>query len=167
MQQEAIEAALWEYIDGTCTADETARIQALVQTDAVWKQAYEELLEVQVFAAHASAPEEPSMRFTKNIMEALAVAMPVHKYINKWVVKGIAAFFLLAIVSSLVFTATQVDMTIHMPVAEPAKNYKLPAIQQHAIGEVLRNVLVPVTILLFLLLADEWRRRKAGRMSGL
>lgn len=159
MQQEAMEKALWDYIDGTCTADEAAGIQALVQADATWKQAYEELLEVQAFAAQASLPEEPSMRFTKNVMEALAAVAPVRKYINQWVVKGIAAFFVLAIGISLVAMVMQVDLSIAMPVEETTKSYKLPAMSQHVIGEMLRNILVPVTILLFLLLADEWRRR--------
>lgn len=45
-------------------------------------------------------PEQPSMRFTKNVMDAvdgMHVAPATKRYVNPWVVKGIAAVFILSV----------------------------------------------------------------------
>lgn len=94
-----IEVQLWEYIDNVCDGATRERIAQLIATDKVWRDKYAELM-----AFHSELqqmePEHTSMRFTKNVMEQIAgahVAQPTKSYINKWVVRSIAAVFVLLI----------------------------------------------------------------------
>lgn len=103
---EDIELQLWEYIDNVCDNSTRERIAQLISTDDVWKQKYEDLL---AFNSNLQQiePEHTSMRFTKNVMEQIAgthVAQPTRSYINKWVVRGIAAVFVLLIGFVLVYS---------------------------------------------------------------
>ncbi|MEQ1677076.1 MAG: hypothetical protein ABL876_10260, partial [Chitinophagaceae bacterium] len=43
---EGIEERLWNFIDGTASADEKTVIERLLQQDAEWKSKYSELLQV-------------------------------------------------------------------------------------------------------------------------
>ncbi len=101
-----IELQLWEYIDNVCDNATRERIAQLIVTDKAWKDKYAELM-----AFHSELqqiePEHTSMRFTKNVMEQIAishVAQPTKSYINKWVVRGIAAVFVLLICFVLVYS---------------------------------------------------------------
>jgi hypothetical protein len=60
----------------------------------------------------AIEPEQPSMRFTKNVMDAIeseSVAPIGRKYVNLWVVKGIAAILVLAVVVLTAYTYITAD----------------------------------------------------------
>lgn len=103
---EEIEMQLWEYIDNVCDDSTRLRITQLIATDNTWKQKYTELT---AFNSNLQQlePEHTSMRFSKNVMEAIAgahVAQPTKNYINKWVVRSIAAVFILLIGFALVYT---------------------------------------------------------------
>ena len=82
------EERLWEYIDGQASVEERTVIEQLLQTDAEWKQAYHELLEVNKLL-HSSELEAPSLRFSKNVMEEISrmqIAPATRSYINYQVV---------------------------------------------------------------------------------
>jgi hypothetical protein len=57
--------------------------------------------------------EQPSMRFTKNVMDAVQavhVARPIKQYINRGIIRGIAALYILAIIAALGYAiATSTD----------------------------------------------------------
>ena len=56
--------------------------------------------------------EQPSMRFTKNVMDAidgLHVAPPVKLYVNPWIVKGIPALFIVTILILTAYIFTTAD----------------------------------------------------------
>jgi len=62
--------------------------------------------------AQATELEQPSMRFTKNVMEEIAkyhIAPATKKYINQKIIWGIAAFFITMIVGFLVYAISQID----------------------------------------------------------
>ena len=104
--QHNMEDRLWEYIDGTCSAEEKSFIEQLVATNQEWRQKYKELLEVHQLMGSSLELEEPSMRFTQNVMEEIGkhyIAPAAKSYINKKVIKGIGAFFLLSIVGFLIY----------------------------------------------------------------
>ncbi len=97
---EEIEMILWEYMDGTCRPADMQRISILVERDELWKQKYTELSAFQKSIADSLQLEQPSMRFTKNVMDAVAtvkIAPATKQYINKSIIRGIAAFFILTI----------------------------------------------------------------------
>ena len=56
--------------------------------------------------------EQPSMRFTKNVMEKIAqyhIAPATKNYINKKIIWGIATFFITLIAGFLIYGFAQVD----------------------------------------------------------
>jgi hypothetical protein len=109
--QPTIEERLWDYIDGTCNAEEKTFIEQLIATNAAWKAKYKELLEVNQLMGDIDL-EEPSMRFTQNVMEEigkLQIAPAAQSYINKRVIWGIGTFFLLSILGFLIYGFGQID----------------------------------------------------------
>jgi len=109
--QQQLEQQLWSYIDGLSSAEEKATIEKLLASNQEWKKKYDELLDIHQLM-NSSDLEHPSMRFTKNVMEAISkyhIAPATKNYINKKIVWGIAAFFITIIVSFMVFGFMQVD----------------------------------------------------------
>jgi hypothetical protein len=108
---ENIEDRLWEYIDGAGSADDRLFIEQLIASNAAWKAKYQELLELQDLLSHRLELDEPSMRFTQNIMEAISkhhIAPAAKSYINKRIVWGIAGFFICTIIGVLIAVFAQV-----------------------------------------------------------
>ena len=110
-QQENLEQQLWSYIDGISSVEERTAIEKLIATNAEWKSKYQELLEVHQLVRSTDL-EQPSMRFTKNVMEEIAkfhIAPATKNYINKKIIFGIASFFITLIVGFLIYGFAQVD----------------------------------------------------------
>jgi anti-sigma factor RsiW len=108
---ENIEEHLWEYLDGAGSAADRLFIEQLIASNAAWKAKYQELLELQDMLSHRLELDEPSMRFTQNIMEAIGkyqIAPAAKSYINKRIVWGIAGFFICTIIGSLIAVFAQV-----------------------------------------------------------
>lgn len=106
---EETELQLWNYIDGTATPQEAVCIHKLITTDAGWKAKYEELTALNELLGETSL-EQPSLRFSKNVMEsiaALAFTSSASQYINTRIIRGIAAFFTLTITGFLIYGITQ------------------------------------------------------------
>lgn len=106
-----IEVKLWEYIDGMAEPSEKSAIERLIAENAEWKAKYHELLDL-----HGSINlvelEEPSLRFTRNVMDEIAkyqIAPATKEYINKKIIWGIAAFFITVIVSFVIYGLAQID----------------------------------------------------------
>jgi len=107
----SIEDRLWDFIDGASTIDEKSNIERLLESNVEWKAKYHELLEVHQLIL-SSELEEPSMRFSKNVMDQIAklhIAPATKTYINKKIIRGIGIFFILLVVGFLVYGFGQVD----------------------------------------------------------
>jgi len=108
-----MEERLWEYIDGTATTEDRLRIEALLQSQAEWKDKYSELLEINQLL-HSSDLEAPSLRFTKNVMEEitrLQIAPAAKSYINNKIIWGIGIFFITLMVAILGYGFSQMEWT--------------------------------------------------------
>ncbi|HEY1112776.1 MAG TPA: hypothetical protein VGE66_04425 [Chitinophagaceae bacterium] len=106
-----IEVKLWEYIDGMVEPSEKSAVEKLIAENAEWKAKYHELLEVHQ-SINLVDLEEPSLRFTRNVMDEIAkyhIAPATREYINKKIIWGIAAFFITVIVSFVVYGLAQID----------------------------------------------------------
>jgi len=106
-----IEQQLWSYIDGFSSKEDKTAIEKLIASNLEWKNKYYELLEVHQLM-NSSELEQPSMRFTKNVMEEIAklhIAPATKNYINKKIIWGIAAFFITVIAGFLIYAFAQVD----------------------------------------------------------
>src|SRR5262245_61046718 len=111
MQEQNIEQRLWAYIDGVSSNEENTSIEKMLQSNLEWKSKYHELLEVHQLMNDAEL-EQPSMRFTKNVMEQIAqlhIAPATKNYINKKIIWGIAGFFLTLIGVFLIYGFAQID----------------------------------------------------------
>jgi hypothetical protein len=107
------EDRLWDYIDGRSTPAERSAIDELLATNRDWQQRYKELLNLNQLL-QTQELEAPSMRFTVNVMEEIArhhVAPATGSYINKNIIRGIAAFFLTLIAGFIVYVLAQVKWT--------------------------------------------------------
>jgi len=104
MDQE-MEQRIWDYIDGLCSDAEKAVIMQQLTENPAWRSKYTELLGVHEMLGKQEL-DMPSLRFTKNVMEEIAlyhVAPATKNYINKNVIRGITAFFLLMIAGLFVY----------------------------------------------------------------
>ncbi|ULQ57021.1 hypothetical protein KJS94_02270 [Flavihumibacter rivuli] len=109
---ELMEAQLWEYIDGLATSEERSTIEQLIATNIEWRRKYEELLLLNNSLSSSVELEEPSMRFTRNVMEEISkyhIAPAAKSYINKKIIYGIAGFMLTIIVGALIYAIGQID----------------------------------------------------------
>ncbi len=96
MSQNNIEETLWNYIDGTLSADELSFVEQLLQSNAEWKAKHAELLDVHQLMQNHMELDHPSMRFTQNVMEEISklyIVPATKNYINKNIIWGIGIFF--------------------------------------------------------------------------
>ena len=110
---EHMEERLWEYIDGFSNPDDLPVVKRLIEENKSWREKYNELVEVNQLL-HATELEEPSMRFTKNVMEEitrLQIAPAASSYINHRIIWGIGIFFIVLIVGFLIYGFGQIDWT--------------------------------------------------------
>jgi hypothetical protein len=118
-----IEQRLWEYIDGVSSAAEKTVIEKLITTNTEWKNKYKELFEINSLLAGGEL-EEPSMRFTKNVMDEIGklhIAPATKTYINKNIIRGIGIFFITLITGFLIYGFGQMDWS-----ASGSSDSKLP-----------------------------------------
>ena len=104
MDQE-MEKLIWEYIDGHLSPAEKENIVRHLAEDLDWQIKYKELKSIHVLLQKEEL-EMPSLRFTKNVMEEIAqfqVAPATKNYINKNVIRGITAFFLIMIAGLFIY----------------------------------------------------------------
>src|SRR5438034_10739769 len=106
-----IEERLWEFIDGTCSAEEKMVIEKLLQDDPSAKQLYEEFLSLSGNLKSIEL-DEPSMRFTQNVMDRIALEpspKPLVTKIDKRIINIIAGFFVATLSALVIFTLTQLQ----------------------------------------------------------
>ena len=100
-----IDEEIWDYIDGSCDAAESERITAKIATDERYANSYQELVKLHTMMA-ADELDEPSMSFSRNVMEAVALEIAPKKLttkVNNTIIYSIAAFFILSIVAIFVY----------------------------------------------------------------
>ena len=104
-----MEARLWAYLDGG--SEESSTIEALLEENSAWREKYGELLELHTLMKETEL-EQPSMRFTKNVMDEIArfqIAPATKAYINKKIIWGIGGFFVAMLAGFLVYGVSQIN----------------------------------------------------------
>ena len=110
--QHNIEVRLWDYIDGSCNAEEKTFVEQLIATQEEWRKKYQELLDVHQLMSNSLELDEPSLRFSQNVMEEIAkyqIAPATKSYIDKKIIYGIGIFFLVMIVGFFVYGLGQIN----------------------------------------------------------
>ena len=105
-----IEDRLWDFIDGNVNEDDRLQIQVLLKENEIWKQTYEELLSLNS-TLKTSQLEEPSMRFSINVMDAIQKTRisTAKKYVNHKIIWFISFFFITIIAGLLIYGFGQVE----------------------------------------------------------
>ena len=124
-----MEQRIWDYLDGTCNEQESKGIADLIDTDPVYRLTYSEIKVLHEELEKIDL-DEPSMGFTRNVMEKIA-AMPVagsiKSLIDKRIIYGIGVFFLVSILVLLALVFSQVDwakpVTAAVPLNVPRLDY--------------------------------------------
>jgi magnesium-transporting ATPase (P-type) len=155
-----VDDRLWEFIDGQSSIEEASAIEKLIETNKQWKEKYRELLELHQLV-QSSALEEPSLRFTKNVMEEIAkyqIAPAAKAYINNKIIWGIGIFFITLFVGFLIYGFGQVDWNA-------GGNDKLPIdISKVDYGKFFNNtyvnVFMMINVVLGLMLLDRYLAAK-------
>lgn len=111
-QQQNMEERLWNWLDGLSTDAEATELQQMVNTLPEWKATYTELLEVHNSLKADMELMQPSMRFTKNVMEQIAllsIETTSKKYLNNHIIWSIGGVFVLLISAIVVYAIGMVD----------------------------------------------------------
>ena len=160
-----IDDRLWEYIDGQSPIDERSAIEKLIETNKQWKEKYHELLELH-HLVQSSALEEPSLRFTKNVMEEIAkyqIAPATKAYINNKIIWGIGIFFVTLIIGFLIYGFGQVDWNAggdnNLPIDISKVNYG------KFFNNTYVNVFMMINVVLGLMLLDRYLAAKKKKLQ--
>lgn len=163
-----MEERIQDYLDGICSQSEAAEVLNKINTDGEWKERYEALQAVHTLLAHDLETMQPSMRFTKNVMEevsGLTIAKPVRLRNNPWIFRSAGGILGTLLLYVMVQMFGQIDLSsagksspIPMPtVSMPEVNWG-----QYLGGGTTLLLFMICTVLGFVLL-DKWltSRRKA------
>lgn len=167
MNQEQMNLQLWNYIDGSANQQEVSFVEDMIAKDAEWRNKYKELLEVNQLLKTDMELEQPSMRFSKNVMEQIVGLQPAKatvKYINKHIIRSIAAFFILTITGSLIYTFTTVEWVSASGTSPLPFDLNKLNLGQLNFSKLLSstwiNIILMVNVVLGLMLLDNYLRRK-------
>lgn len=165
--QENIEETLWNYIDGTMSEQELDFVEELIRTNQEWRLKYAELMDVHQLMQDNADLEQPSMRFTQNVMEEISrlyIAPATRNYINKNVIWGIALFFLTTIFGLLIYGLGQIDWS--QPASGTMPDMQVPLVDwTKMFSGTYVNVFVMVNIVLGLMLLDMYLTKKKEAMK--
>jgi len=162
-----IEEKLWSYIDGTLEKKELDIIADLVRNNNEWKSKYAELTEVNQLMKSSIDLEQPSLRFTQNVMEEISrlyITPATRNYINKNVIWGIGIFFLTTIVGLLIYGIGQVDWS-QPGGGNVAQLQEINNAWSQMFSGTYINVFIMVNILLALMMLDMYLTRKKNERT--
>ncbi len=164
--EEDMELHLWNYIDGIAEAKERTAIEKLIAENAQWHIKYSELLEVHQIL-NSTELEQPSLRFTKNVMEEISklhIAPAAKDYINKKIIWGIAAFFITIILGMLVYLVGQISWSTGSADVIKIDFGKLNYSKVYSSTFV--NIFMMLNIVLALMLLDKYLSNKRKKLTG-
>jgi len=123
----AIEQQLWDYIDGNLDANQSKAIEQKINSDTEIKNQYEELLRLNLAFGNLEL-DEPSMSFTRNVMESVALEpapVALKTKVNTSIVYGIGGFFMLTLLALLGFVLYKTDFKSSDFNWQPDADFKL------------------------------------------
>jgi hypothetical protein len=94
------EEQMWDVIDGLATPDVVAQHQNLLATDADYKMEFEKALHLHQRLMHIDL-EQPSMRFTQNVLDKVMPQVQVKKHKDRAPLYFLVAMFVLSTLSIL------------------------------------------------------------------
>ena len=168
--QQNIEDRLWDYIDGHCSSEEKSIIDKLLESNAAWRDKYNELFEVHQLM-NSSELEEPSLRFTKNVMEDIAkfhIAPATKTYINKKIIWGIGGFFIAMIIGFLIYGFGQINWSTPGDTKLPINLDKIDFNKidfNKIFNNTYMNIFMMINVVLALVLLDRYLTNRKNKIK--
>ncbi|WP_316795999.1 hypothetical protein [Pedobacter agri] len=106
-----IEQQLWNYIDGNLDATEVKAIEEKINSDVEIKLQYEELMNLNLAFGKIEL-DEPSMSFTRNVMESVALQpapVALKTKLNTNIIYGIGGFFIISLLALFGYAIFNID----------------------------------------------------------
>jgi hypothetical protein len=156
-----MEDRLWDYIDGQADPEEKGFVEQLIATQEAWREKSHELLDLHRLMNSSLELEEPSMRFSRNVMEEIAryqIAPATKNYINKKIIYGIAGFFIAMILGFLIYGLGQVNWSA--PPTDPIGQYAGKIDWSKFFNNTYSNIFMMVNVVLGLMLLDMYLGKK-------
>ncbi|MFM9909977.1 MAG: hypothetical protein ACKVOW_11535 [Chitinophagaceae bacterium] len=158
-----MEPRLWDFIDGNCSSNEKSFIEQLIATNLQWKTKYEQLLEVNHLIKANLELDQPSLRFSRNVMEEIGrcqITPAAKTYINKKIIWGITIFFLTMILGTLIYGLGQLNWTATSN-SDSLLGYKIPTIEwSKFFNNTYTTVFLMVNTILGMMLLDMYLGKK-------
>ncbi|MBY0543639.1 MAG: hypothetical protein K2P75_09560 [Sphingobacteriaceae bacterium] len=153
-----IEEQLWNYIDGNCTFAEKIEIEAKIKTNLQYSAVYKELLLVNSELSKLEF-EEPSMSFTRNVMEQVNLELkPValKTKVDNRIIYSIGGFFILSIVAIFGYVIASADLNFKFDL--PQINFDL--YENKIINPTSIKIFLMVDVVLALIYIDSFLRKR-------
>ena len=153
-----IEEQLWDYIDGNCTVVEKMEIEAKIAANLQYSSAYKELLILHQDLGSIEL-EEPSMSFTRNVMEQVNLELkPValKTKVDHRIIYSIGVLFVLSLVAIFGYVLATAELSISFKM--PEINFSL--YESKIITPTSIKIFLMVDVVLALLFIDSYFRRK-------
>ncbi|KQB98787.1 hypothetical protein [Pedobacter sp. Hv1] len=109
-----IEEQLWNYIDGHCEPAEKLAIETQLAIDHQFYSTYQELLAVH-HELNKLDFEEPSMSFTRNVMEQVKLELPpvaLKTKVDRRIVYAFATLFIIPLLSIFIYAIAKSDLSL-------------------------------------------------------
>ncbi|WP_421945658.1 anti-sigma factor family protein [Pedobacter sp.] len=109
-----IEQQLWDYIDGNLTEAEQKDIELKIADNSDIKQQYEDLLSINNTLNELEI-DAPSMSFTRNVMESVALEpapVALRTKVDTRIVYGVSLFFLLPLLAIFGYVVSTTSFTM-------------------------------------------------------
>ena len=155
-----MEDRLWDYIDGNSSAEEKTFVEQLIATQEAWRKKYQELMHVHQLMSHSLELDQPSMRFSQNIMEEITkykITPATKTYINKKIVYGLGIFFVVMIVGMLVYSLGQFNWSATSGSTDLFSKYSINKIDfSKFFNNTYTTVFMIINVVIGLMLLDMW-----------
>jgi hypothetical protein len=157
-----IEEQLWNYIDGNCDAVEKMEIEAKIASNLQYNAIYKELVAVNEELSKLDF-EEPSLSFTRNVMEQVNQELrPValKTKVDNRIIYTIGGFFTLSILCIFGYTIAISNVNLDFTLPKMDLNFKMI----ETINPTFLTIFIFVDTMLALLYLDSFLRK--GRAKG-
>ena len=158
-----MEDRLWDYIDGSGNAEEKSFVEQLIATQETWRKKYHELLDVHQLMGTSLELDEPSMRFSQNVMEEIAkyqITPATKTYINKKVIYGIGIFFVAMIAGMLIYGLGQINWSDSSSSNDLLSKYSNKVDFSKFFNNTYTTIFMMINVVMGLMLLDMWLGKK-------
>lgn len=153
-----IEEQLWNYIDGNCNFAEKIEIEAKIKADLQYSTTYKELLLVNNELSNLEL-KEPSMSFTRNVMELVNLELKpiaLKTKVDNRIIYSIGAIFILSIVAIFGYVVATADLNFKFNLTQ--LNFDL--YETKIINPTSIRIFLMVDLVLILIYIDSFLRKR-------